>query len=88
MLAEILHSFSAAVYDFKHLALHPSISIAILWVVWRLWTFTIEPRLRPLNPPVLPYDLPLVGHTISFLWNREELLSCGRLIPYSIHLIK
>lgn len=83
MLADILSYFSGAVYDFKYLALHPFISITSLWVLWRLWTFTIEPKLRPLNPPVLPYALPLVGHTICFLWNREELLSRGRLVPYS-----
>lgn len=28
------------------------------WAVWRLWRFTILPRLRPNEPPYLPYLIP------------------------------
>ncbi|PVH76649.1 cytochrome P450 [Cadophora sp. DSE1049] len=92
MLAEILGSLSGAVSNFKYLALNPVFLIAALWILWRVWTFTIKPKLRPLNPPVLPYALPFVGHTISFLWNREELLSRGSKYfpgdaPYALFIL-
>ncbi|KAH7407825.1 cytochrome P450 [Cadophora sp. MPI-SDFR-AT-0126] len=61
-------------------AFNPSslaIFILVLWLIWRVWTFTIIPKLRPQDPVVLPYALPLIGHTISWLWNRTQLVENG-----------
>ncbi|KAH7383064.1 cytochrome P450 [Cadophora sp. MPI-SDFR-AT-0126] len=74
MLAEILGSLSGVFSKFKSSETNALFLTAIVWIGWRIWTFTIEPKLRPLDPPVLPYHFPFIGHTISFLWNQEGLL--------------
>ena len=32
--------------------------LALWWVVWRIWKFTVLPRLRPNEPRSLPYCIP------------------------------
>lgn len=34
------------------------VAIILAWLLWRLWTFTISPRLYPHRPRVYPYWLP------------------------------
>ncbi|PVH76245.1 cytochrome P450, partial [Cadophora sp. DSE1049] len=68
-----------------------AIVILLLWFVWRIWTFTIVPKLRPHNPVVLPYVLPVIGHTLSWLWNRAQLLEDGNKylpgdFPFALHI--
>ncbi|KAK0107020.1 hypothetical protein ONS95_003734 [Cadophora gregata] len=79
MLAQSLNTslaqfyFSLKALDVKSLA----IGILVLWISWRMWAFTVIPKLRPHNPLVLPYALPVIGHTLSWLWNRVQLLEDG-----------
>ncbi|CAI6336753.1 unnamed protein product [Periconia digitata] len=55
----------------------PVFSIAVLWIGWRIWTFTIRPWLRPQDPVVLPYWIPFLGHSFAFFGNSDELLERG-----------
>lgn len=32
--------------------------LAVCWLFWRLWTFTILPALRPTEPKEVPYWIP------------------------------
>ena len=34
------------------------VSALASWLLWRLWAFTIQPRLRPEEPKELPYWIP------------------------------
>ena len=47
-------SYQGSVHGF--LAIAPCFALFI--VLWRLWTFTILPRLYPEDPKVLPYRFP------------------------------
>ncbi|KAF2196240.1 hypothetical protein GQ43DRAFT_427021 [Delitschia confertaspora ATCC 74209] len=49
-----------------------------LWVLWRLWTFSLSPKLWPNRPLMLPYKFPLLGHTLQFLKNPEDLIQNGK----------
>ena len=36
-------------------------SVFVLYLCWRLWSFTIRPYLRPDDPQTLPYWIPGFG---------------------------
>ncbi|KAK4197159.1 Abscisic acid 8'-hydroxylase 4 [Triangularia verruculosa] len=44
-------------------------------LLWRLYTFTIRPWLRPSDPKEYPYWIPVVGHLHSFFKNSSRLIS-------------
>ena len=61
-------------------------------LIWRLYKFVLLPHLNPSEPKPLPYLIPFLGHTISFIKNSEHLLSSGKKrmggtdTPYAITL--
>ncbi|KAL8729917.1 MAG: hypothetical protein Q9181_004832 [Wetmoreana brouardii] len=67
----------AGLYFLRYLFLAVSFCLGILFT-WRIWRFTISPRLHPEEPPELPYWVPFLGHAKSFLSNQDALLSYGR----------
>ncbi|MCJ1466039.1 hypothetical protein MMC07_004658 [Pseudocyphellaria aurata] len=85
----ILEAFQAAYpgvlswYQFHHLV--QSFSVSLLAVagfslflgIWRWWKFSILPRLHPKDPREIPYWIPGLGHTISFLKNAEKVVEYG-----------
>lgn len=36
-------------------------ALALLWLVWRLWAFTLQPYLFPKRPRPLPYLIPCMS---------------------------
>ncbi|BCR94020.1 cytochrome P450 [Aspergillus luchuensis] len=50
-----------------------AVSIAILWSLWYLWRFYIVPALYPNEPRILPYWIPFIGHTVSFVRCAENV---------------
>ncbi|KAK9423449.1 putative Cytochrome P450 [Seiridium unicorne] len=70
---------------------------AFLWLasglallVWRLWRFTITPRMKPSEPKELPYWIPYLGHIRSFFKDYNGALEEARVYfndskePYSV----
>lgn len=57
--------------------------LGFLWLIWRLWTFTIHPKLHPYSPKVIPYSVPC---EILFYKN---LFSVGtdRMLPGLGHVV-
>ncbi|KAI0395440.1 cytochrome P450 [Xylariaceae sp. FL0594] len=51
--------------------------ICLIWLGWRLYSFTIYPTLCPDEPRVLPYWFPYIGHTWQFVRNPETLINYG-----------
>ncbi|KAF2276917.1 cytochrome P450 [Westerdykella ornata] len=49
------------------------------WLLWRLWRFTIHPRLYPDEPKTYPYWIPFIGHSITFFRDAEETMQRARL---------
>ncbi|KAM5442403.1 hypothetical protein MferCBS31731_002281 [Microsporum ferrugineum] len=49
----------------------------ISWMVWRLWRFTIVPKLFPRDPRPLPYLIPWLGCTFEFFKDAHALLNSG-----------
>ncbi|KAF2837773.1 cytochrome P450 monooxygenase [Patellaria atrata CBS 101060] len=47
------------------------------YFVWRFWSFTIRPTLRPQELDYLPYWVPFVGHAVSFFNNSNALYARG-----------
>lgn len=48
---------------------HASLAFALLavsWLLWRIWTFTILPALRPHEPKEVPYLMPCESTSIIF----------------------
>ncbi len=45
---------------------------------WRLWRFTIRPRLYPLEPKEYPYWIPLLGHVVGFFADFNGTIEKGR----------
>ena len=57
------------------------ITVALItYVGWRLWTFSLLPRLHPHNARQKPYYLPYIGHALGFVRNNELIFS--RSIEY------
>ncbi|KAI0509174.1 cytochrome P450 [Xylaria bambusicola] len=53
-------------------------AIFLIWYLgWRLWRFTIIPRIWRNEPLLLPYWLPFIGHTYAFVRNPEVLINNG-----------
>ncbi|CAD6574398.1 MAG: hypothetical protein ASARMPRED_006688 [Alectoria sarmentosa] len=49
-----------------------------VWLLmWRLWSFTIRPYLKPEDPKELPYWIPILGHAVSFFRNSDKLIERG-----------
>ena len=53
-------------------------SLAVTWLVWRLWRFTLAPTFKTNQPPELPYWFPFIGHTASFFKDPQAILTYGR----------
>lgn len=53
------------------------ITALILLVSWRVWRFTIRPRLYPNDPKELPYWIPFVGHAAGFFVNFKDAVGKG-----------
>ncbi|KAH3961190.1 hypothetical protein HBI56_209870 [Parastagonospora nodorum] len=49
-----------------------------LLLSWRLWRFTIRPRLHPDEPKELPYWIPFIGHVFSFFVDFNGAIEKGR----------
>ncbi|KAF7512406.1 hypothetical protein GJ744_001341 [Endocarpon pusillum] len=45
---------------------------------WRFWRFTLIPIIFPKEPKVLPYWIPIIGHTASFFKSADKTLTLGR----------
>ncbi|KAF2793410.1 cytochrome P450 [Melanomma pulvis-pyrius CBS 109.77] len=52
---------------------------ALAYLVWRVWTFNISPRLHPERPLIYPYWVPWVGNIASFLQNSNRTITQARL---------
>ncbi|RAH69240.1 cytochrome P450 [Aspergillus aculeatinus CBS 121060] len=50
-----------------------TIFAVILWSGWYLWRFYVAPTLYPNEPRLLPYWIPYLGHTFSFLRRAEDV---------------
>jgi hypothetical protein len=48
------------------------------WLAWRIWRFTIQPRLYPHEPKELPYLVPFAGHAASFFMDFNGAVEKGR----------
>ncbi|KAF1948958.1 cytochrome P450, partial [Byssothecium circinans] len=60
-----------------HLA--PYVLTLTMLVLWRLWSFTVLPILYPHRPKTLPYWIPWLGHTLSFVRDADRTIEAGRL---------
>ncbi|KAJ8132162.1 hypothetical protein O1611_g1458 [Lasiodiplodia mahajangana] len=49
----------------------------VAYLGWRLWRFTIIPKVWKDEPLLLPYWIPFIGHTYSFVRNPEVLINYG-----------
>ena len=62
----------------------PSVStfivLSLLLVLWRLVKFTILPALRPDDPKIYPYWIPVLGHLRGFVSNSQGLLTRARYL--------
>lgn len=60
----IQHVLAELIVRFKNLSAEQSSAVAVfascvvLLLTWRIWTFTIIPRLHPYEPKELPYWVP------------------------------
>jgi len=52
--------------------------LASMWLMWRIWSFTIVPLLWPDDPKELPYLTPWLGHSIAFFRDSAGLVEYGR----------
>ncbi|KAI5861435.1 cytochrome P450 [Durotheca rogersii] len=48
-----------------------------LLLLWRLWVFSLKPKLWPSEPKEMPYWIPFIGHTFSFFGNYVKLIEDG-----------
>ncbi|KAF2019660.1 cytochrome P450 [Aaosphaeria arxii CBS 175.79] len=55
------------------------LSLFTFLIFWRIWTFTIYPRLYPDEPRTYPYWIPFIGHSLSFFSNAERTMEQARL---------
>lgn len=54
------------------------LTLIVAWIIWRLWRFTITPLIWRDEVPMLPYLIPLLGHTLSFLRDMQGLFKYGK----------
>ena len=54
------------------------ITALTLLLSWRIWRFTICPKIYPNSPNELPYWLPFIGHAMSFFRNFNGAIEKGR----------
>ncbi|KAK0516257.1 hypothetical protein JMJ35_000860 [Cladonia borealis] len=52
-------------------------TLALAWLSWRIWAFTLKPAFQPREPRELPYWIP--SHAISFFRDTEGILTRARL---------
>lgn len=79
-MSTIIEGHSLLVELYRYGATHPTTgmfigTMATLLFGWRFWRFTVVPLLYPNEPKVLPYWIPVVGHTWAFMWHAENLLA-------------
>ncbi|KAI1347247.1 cytochrome P450 [Xylaria sp. FL0043] len=60
-----------------HSRINYFIIILILYLAWRLWRFTIVPKVWKDEPLLLPYWVPFIGYTYAFVRNPEALINYG-----------
>ncbi|KAF2478396.1 cytochrome P450 [Lindgomyces ingoldianus] len=73
--------------DVKYTPTTGIFGLAALWLVWRLWTFTIHPRLNKNLPKLIPYHVPFestdnplwFGHIVGFFRDGNTLVTRSRL---------
>ncbi|PSN66567.1 cytochrome P450 [Corynespora cassiicola Philippines] len=70
----------------------PILFASLSLIAWRLWKFTIIPWLHPQEPRELPYWVPFLGHTGSYVSNGHAVLLrarnyVGSREPFAITLV-
>ncbi|KAF1948953.1 cytochrome P450 [Byssothecium circinans] len=76
--------FFQVLYDVEAHSKYASILFRLLlptcvsYIGWRLWRFTVVPRMQKYDPPVLPYWIPFLGNTIPFVKDANGLLTQAR----------
>ena len=50
----------------------------LIYLLWRLWAFSIRPLLHPSEPKELPYWTPILGHAIEYVKNGQGVITRGR----------
>ena len=47
--------------------------LTLVWLIWRMWTFSIHPRLHPDEPKKLPYMVPCMPspHSLSSYFSKS-----------------
>ncbi|KAI9844750.1 MAG: hypothetical protein M1837_005283 [Sclerophora amabilis] len=91
----LIRSLSAYAVVDHSLSRVPSVFIvlAVSLLLWRIWTFTIAPALRPREPKILPYWIPVLGHVVPFFKNSDAVFTFGREYfgntrePYTISVV-
>ncbi|KAF2235506.1 cytochrome p450 [Viridothelium virens] len=63
--------------DASYVGLASISSLLGLWIAWWLYRFILLRRLRPNDPPYLPYLLPCLGHTGRFFQDSHQLMARG-----------
>ncbi|KAI1479305.1 putative cytochrome p450 [Daldinia eschscholtzii] len=63
--------------------------LLVALLAWRVWRFTISPKLYPDRPKELPYWIPVIGHGFAFFQSAEVLMVkaskyFGNKEPYSL----
>jgi hypothetical protein len=58
MISKLLQEVLPEPLQAYHVYLIIVTNCGLAWLVWRLWIFTVVPRLYPHDPKVLPYWLP------------------------------
>ncbi|KAI0381915.1 putative cytochrome p450 [Hypomontagnella monticulosa] len=72
-----------------HILLHGLTALVTALLVWRLWRFTISPKIHPDDPKELPYWIPVIGHGFAFFRSSDSLIAkaseyFGTKEPYSL----
>lgn len=52
-------------------------TLPLAFLSWRLWRFTIRPRLYPSEPKELPYWIPFIGHAFSLFMDFNGTIISG-----------
>lgn len=52
------------------------LAATILWIAWRIWTFTIKPLLNPKEPREMPYSIPCELKNVQSMAHDVLMLMC------------
>ncbi|KAI0814212.1 cytochrome P450 [Xylaria sp. FL0064] len=76
-MSSILETMKTPPWESSNPFTYYFIIILILYLAWRLWRFTIVPKVWKDEPLLLSYWVPFIGHTYAFVRNPEALINYG-----------